>query len=326
MTVNRKRLLLPNTMTRAGWAIAEARDDVEAIAYPPSLPTPEFHALLKDIDGVALALTRYGVPELAASPRMQVVARIGVGFDTVEVPALTARKIPLMTVGIANSVSVAEQAFNLLLHLAKHNVQHDAFVRGGTWREQMTSFPLDFFEKAVLVIGFGRIGTRFVKRALAFEMRVLVYDPYVPAEVICAAGAEPVTDLDIAVAQADFITVHCPKNTETIDMFDAARLSRMKPTAYIVNTARGGIINERALADALAANKIAGAGIDVFEQEPAPTDHPLLRLTNCVVAPHMAGVTKEAMDRMAIAAVNNILSVLDGNPIKENAVNPEVFS
>jgi D-3-phosphoglycerate dehydrogenase len=325
MTVNRKRLLVPNTMAPAGWAIAAARDDVEAIPYLPSMPTPEFHALLKDIDGVALALTRYGEAELAASPRMKVVARIGVGFDTVDVPALTARKIPLMTVGIANSVSVAEQAFNLLLHLAKRNAQHDAFVRAGTWREQMTSFPVDFFGKTMLVVGFGRIGTRFVKRAVAFEMRVSVYDPYVPAEAIRAAGAEPVSNLDAAVVQAEFITVHCPKNAETVNMFDAARLARMKPTAYIVNTARGGIINEEALAEALAANSIAGAGIDVFEKEPAPIAHPLLKAPNCVVAPHMAGVTQESMDRMAVETVNNILSVLDGNPIKENAVNPEVF-
>lgn len=312
-------------MARAGWQIAEGRDDVEAIPYAPSMPTPEFHAALKDIDGVSLALTPYGQPELDASPRMQVVARIGVGFDTVDVPALTAKKIPLMTVGIANSVSVAEQAFSLLFHLAKQNAQHDAFVRGGTWREQMTAFPLDFFEKTVLVVGFGRIGTRFAKRALAFEMRVLVYDPYVPAETIRAAGGEPVSDLDAAVAQADFITVHCPKNSETINLFDATRLARMKPAAYIVNTARGGIVNEKALAEILSAGKIAGAGIDVFEKEPAPIDHPLLKLTNCVVAPHMAGVTKESMDRMAVAAVENILSVLDGRPIKENAVNPEVF-
>jgi D-3-phosphoglycerate dehydrogenase / 2-oxoglutarate reductase len=318
-------LLLPNTMARAGWAVAQARDDVEAIAYAPSMPTPEFHAALNDIDGVSLALTRYGEPELKASPRMRVVARIGVGFDTVDVPALTKRKIPLMTVGIANSPSVAEQAFSLMFHLAKRNADHDAFVRGGTWREQMTAFPVDFLEKAVLVIGFGRIGTRFAKRALAFEMRVLVYDPYVAPETISAAGCEPVRDLDAAVAEADFITVHCPKNAETVNMFDAARLERMKPTAYIVNTARGGIVNEMALAAALISNRIAGAGIDVFEQEPAPLDHPLLKLTNCVVAPHMAGVTAESMDRMAVAAVRNILSVLDGNPIKENAVNPEVF-
>lgn len=325
MSVNKKRLLLPTTMAKAGWEIAKSRDDVDAIPYPPSMPTPEFHALLNDIDGISLALTRYGEPELAVSPRMRVVARIGVGFDTVDVPALTKRKIPLMTVGIANSPSVAEQAFSMLFHLAKRNAQHDAFVRGGTWREQMTMFPLDFLEKTVLIVGFGRIGTRFAKRALAFEMRVLVYDPYLPAQKIKAAGCEPVSDLDAAVAEADFITVHCPKNAETIDLFDARRLARMKPTAFIVNTARGGIVNEKALYDILKANKIAGAGVDVFEKEPAPPDHPLLTLPNIVLAPHMAGVTKESMDRMAVAAVQNILSVLDGQPIKENAVNPEVF-
>lgn len=325
MAVNRKRLMFPKTMARAGWDVAASRDDVEAIPYAPGIPTGEFHGMLHDIDGIALALTPYGGSELAVSPRMRAVARIGVGYDTVDVPALTAKKIPLMTVGIANSPSVAEQAFSLMFHLAKNNASHDAFVRGGTWREQMTAFPLDFMDKTLLIVGFGRIGTRVAKRALAFEMRVLIYDPYVPAASIKAAGGAPVSDLDAAVAQADFITVHCPKNPETINMFDAARLARMKPSAYIVNTARGGIINEQALHDILAANKIAGAGIDVFEKEPAPLDHPFLKLPNVVLAPHMAGVTKESMDRMAVAAVRNILSVLDGQPIRENAVNPEVF-
>jgi D-3-phosphoglycerate dehydrogenase len=326
MSVNRKRLLLPKNMARAGWEIVEGRDDVEGIPYAPSVKPAEFHAMLGEIDGVALALTPYGGPELAASPRMRVVARIGVGFDTVDVPVLTAKKIPLMTVGIANSPSVAEQAFSLMFHLAKRNAIHDAFVRGGTWREQMTAFPLDFLGKTLLIVGFGRIGTRVAKRALAFEMRVLVYDPYLAAADIRAAGCEPVNDLDAAVAEAEFITVHCPKNKETIDLFDAKRLARMKPTAFIVNTARGGIVNEQALHDILAAGKIAGAGVDVFEKEPAPTDHPLLKLSNVVLAPHMAGVTAESMQRMAAAAVNNILSVLDGRPIKENAVNPEVFN
>src|SRR5690606_10975294 len=159
-----------------------------------------------------------------------------------------------------------EQAFSLIFHLAKRNAIHDAFVRGGTWREQMTAFPIDLIDKTLLIVGFGRIGTRVARRALAFEMRVLVYDPYVPAATIRAAGCEPVSDLDAAVGEADFITVHCPKNQETINLFDAKRLARMKPTAFIVNTARGGIVNEQALHDILAAGKIAGAGIDVFEQ------------------------------------------------------------
>jgi D-3-phosphoglycerate dehydrogenase / 2-oxoglutarate reductase len=325
MATNKKKVIAPASMARAGWAILDARDDVEAAPYNPLMPTPEFHEILRDIDGIALALTPFGAPELAAAPKIKVAARIGVGFDTVDIPALTAKRIPLMTVGIANSPSVAEQAFSLMFALAKRNAQHDAGVRAGTWRDQLTTLPADFLDKTMLVVGFGRIGTRTAKRALAFEMRVLVYDPYVPADAVRAAGCEPASNLDAAIAQADFITVHCPKNPETINMFDAARLDRMKPSAYIVNTARGGIINEQALCDVLTANKIAGAGIDVFEREPASVDHPLLKLPNVVVAPHMAGVTRESMDRMAVMTCRNILSVLDGAPNKENAVNPEVF-
>jgi D-3-phosphoglycerate dehydrogenase len=213
-----------------------------------------------------------------------------------------------------------------MMALAKLGVHFHSMVQDGRWAtDRMKRLPVDLVGKTLLIVGFGRIGSRTAKRAVAFDMRVLVYDPYVKADVIRAAGCEPVKDLDAAIAEADFITVHCPKNAETIDMFDAKRLGRMKPTAVIVNTARGGIVNEKALFDVLAAGKIAGAGIDVFEKEPASVDHPLLKLENVVVAPHLAGVTQESMARMGVAAVRNALSVLDGAPIKENAVNPEVF-
>jgi D-3-phosphoglycerate dehydrogenase len=138
-------------------------------------------------------------------------------------------------------------------------------------------------------------------------------------------GYEPVQDLDAAVARADFITIHCPKTPETVGMFNAARLARMKKSAFIVNTARGGIIDEKALHDALSQNRIAGAALDVFDQEPTPQDNPLLSLPNFIAAPHVAGVTREAVDRMAIVAVQNILSVLDGKPIRDNVVNKEVL-
>jgi D-3-phosphoglycerate dehydrogenase len=156
-------------------------------------------------------------------------------------------------------------------------------------------------------------------------MHVLVYDPYVPAATVKAAGYEPVSDLDAAVARADIVCIHCPKSPETIGMFNAARIARMKPTAYIVNTARGGLIDEGALHAALSSGKLAGAGIDVFDKEPTPADNPLIKLPNTIVSAHMAGVTVESMDRMAITTVKNILSVLDGTPNKENAVNKEVF-
>jgi D-3-phosphoglycerate dehydrogenase len=186
--------------------------------------------------------------------------------------------------------------------------------------------PFDLYGKTVLVVGFGRIGTRSAKRCQAMEMNVLVYDPYVQASDIEAAGCERVTDLDAALPRADFVTIHCPKTPETVGMFNAARLQRMKPTAYLVNTARGGIVDEPALHAALTTAKLAGAGLDVFEQEPPPQDNPLLKLPSVIIAPHMAGVTRESLDRMGLQTARNILSALDGKPIRENVINKEVLS
>jgi D-3-phosphoglycerate dehydrogenase len=241
------------------------------------------------------------------------------------VPALTKRGIPLMVVGIANSPSVAEQAMFFMMTLARRGAHLDALVKEGRWPERLKALPCELLGKTALIVGFGRIGTRTAKRCLGMEMTVLVYDPYVPAESVVAAGCEPAADLDAALARADFVTIHCPKTPETLGMFDAARLRRMKPTAYLVNTARGGIIEEAALHAALSSGRLAGAGLDVFALEPAATDNPLFKLPNVVTAPHMAGVTVEAVARMAFVAVRNILSVFDGQPIRENVINQEVL-
>jgi D-3-phosphoglycerate dehydrogenase len=256
---------------------------------------------------------------------MLVVARIGVGYDAVDVPALTKKKIPLMVAGSANSPSVAEQAMFMMMTLAKRGAELNAMVQSNQWAKRMSAVPVDLYGKTVLIVGFGRIGTRTAKRCLAMDMTVLIYDPYVAAAAIKAAGCEPVSDLEAALPRADVVCIHCPKTPETVGMFNAARLARMKPSAYIINTARGGIIDETALHAALSAKKLAGAGIDVFDKEPTPADNPLLKLPNTIVSAHMAGVTVESMDRMAVTTVKNILSVLDGTPNKENAVNKEVF-
>ena len=325
MATNRKRILLPHTMSRAGWQIAESREDIEAVSFRNDIKAEDLPPLLSDVSGIALGATPFGAAALEAAARIEVVARIGVGYDAVDVPALTRRGIPLMIAGIANSVSVAENAMFFMLTLAKRGAAMDALVRENRWWDKFQLLPIDLFEKTVLIVGMGRIGTRIAKRCLAMEMQVLVSDPYVPPSVIRDAGCEPVDDLDAAIPRADFITIHCPKTPETTGLFNADRLGLMKRGAYIVNTARGGLIDERALHAALAAGRLAGAGIDVFDREPAAADHPLLQLPNVVVGPHVAGVTRESVDRMAVAAVRNILSVLDGKPRRENAVNPEVL-
>ena len=213
----------------------------------------------------------------------------------------------------------------MMLMLAKRGAELNALVTDNQWNKRMSTIPVDLYGKTVLVVGFGRIGTRSAKRCQAMEMTVLVYDPYVSAAAIEAAGCEPVTDLEAALPRADFVTIHCPKTPETVGMFNAARLARMKPSAYLVNTARGGIIDEPALHKALTSGKLAGAGLDVYEQEPTPADNPLTKLPNVISAPHMAGVTAESLDRMGRETARNILSALDGKPIRENVINKEVL-
>src|ERR1700678_1828580 len=328
MAANKKKIFITESMSQQGRSLLRERDDIEVVEFPNMISAGDFEAMLKaqaPVHGVALGPTRFGEPELMASKDMQVVTRIGVAYDAFDVPALSRRKIPLMVAGTANSPSVAEQALFMMLTLAKRAVEMHALVKEGKWGTRLGKLPYDLFGKTLLIVGFGRIGTRTAKRCLAMEMNVLVYDPYKPAEEIKAAGCEPVTDLDAALPRADFVSIHCPKTPETVALFDAARLKRMKPTAYLINTARGGLVSEAALYDALVSGRLAGAGLDVFEQEPPPLGHSLFELPNVIVAPHVAGVTREAVDRMSEQTARNILSALDGEPIRQNVINQDVL-
>jgi D-3-phosphoglycerate dehydrogenase len=328
MTTNKKKILVTESMSKPGRALLQERDDIELIEFPNMISAGDFEALLKQqapVHGVALGGTAFGESELEASRDMKVVTRIGVGYDAVDVSALSRRKVPLMVAGTANSPSVAEQALFMMLTLAKRAVEMHGLVKDGAWATRLGKLPYDLFGKTVLIVGFGRIGTRTAKRCLAMEMKVQVFDPYKPAAEIKAAGCEPVSDLDAALPHADFVSIHCPKTPETVGMFDAARLKRMKPSAYLINTARGGIVVESALYDALKSGRLAGAGLDVFEQEPPPAGHSLFELPNIIIAPHVAGVTREAVDRMSEQTARNILSVLDGEPIRLNVINPDVL-
>ena len=322
---NRKKVLIVGWMPPAGIEVLKKRDDVDYEVLPLTEVAGSFHKKLSDANAVTLGGTPYKQAELDVSPVMEVVARLGVGFDQVEVPALSKRKIPLMTTGIANSVSVAEHAMYMLLASARLTRKMDRFVREGTWSQRLTDLPADLAGKSILVVGMGRIGSRTVKRCVAFEMDVYVLDPNVSAADIEKAGAKKVTDLKAILPKVDFVSIHCPRSPETINMFNAEVLACMKPDAFLVNTARGGIVNEEALYAALTAGKLRGAGLDVLEREPPEADHKLFALDNVIFSPHMAGVTKEANDRMAIAVMENILSVFDGKPIVAHCVNKEIY-
>ena len=329
MADNRKTVLIIETMAKAGRSLLEARSDVRLVTFPLTASRADLIAIMQReprIDALVLGAQKIGPEELAACKQLAAIARIGVGYDAIDIPAATKARVPVMTTGIANSPSVAEKALYFMLALAKRGPHMDAMVRENRWWDRLTQMPADLGGKTVLVVGFGRIGSRTVKRCLGFEMNVLVLDPFVDAAKIKAAGAEPVTSLEAALPKADFITLHCPKSPATTGMIGAQQFALMKPTTYVVNTARGGLIDEVALAAALTAKKIAGAGLDVLLEEPPPAQHPLFKLPNVILAPHMAGVTREAFDRMAEQAARNLLSVFDGAPNVDNIVNREAVA
>ncbi len=322
----RKRVLIPQSMSSAGWALIEARPDIDAIEFDDEESADQFRLRLEDVAGIVLGHTHFGKPEIDAAPTLEVVARIGVGFDTVDVAALSARRIPLMMTDTENSVSVAEHMLAFMLALAKKTIEMDAMIRQGQWHERLNRGHVDLYGKTALIIGFGRIGSRTASRCRAMEMRTLVHDTDVPPATIRNAGCVPALDLDEAVRQADFICILCPKTPATTNLFDRARIAKMKPTAFLINGARGGMVDEGALCDALTARKIAGAALDVFDQEPVPADYPLLGAPGFIGAPHVAGLTLEAAARMAETSVSNVLGVLDGKPNLSLMLNREILS
>ena len=286
-------------------------------------------ALLRHLPGVhglvlGLAPMTERVIETARGT-LKVVARRGVGYDNVDVAALTRAGIPLTVVGTANSVSVAEHALHLMLALAKQSHVQDARLRTGGWNDARLVRPVDLAGRRVLVLGLGRIGRLLVSRLRAMEMEVLVHDPFVADADIAATGATAAADWRAALPEIDFLTVNCPKTPDTTGMVGAAELAAMKATAFVVNTARGGIIDEAALYEALRDNAIGGAGIDAFDQEPAAPDNPLFTLDNAIFTPHVAGLTTEAVYRMNVRAARNVVDACDGVLDPEYVVNREVL-
>ena len=298
-------------IARAGVAILEARSGVAVRVVDDGDPAALLDAV-PDATAILVRTTRIGADVIAAAPELLVVSRHGVGYDNVDVAALNARGIPLAIAASANRISVAEHTLAMLLTLAKATLPHDAAVRAGNWaiRNELRAFEI--FGKRLLLVGFGRIGREVATRARAFGMQVAVHDPHVDPAALAEVGCLAAPALDAAIAEADAISLHLPLTEATRHVIDARRLALMKPGAILVNTARGGLLDEAALAAALAAGRLRGAAIDVFADEPPRPGNPLLAAPNALLSPHNAGVTDESMVRMATEAAQNILDVLDG--------------
>lgn len=256
-----------------------------------------------------------------AGQNLEVIGRAGVGTDNIDIEAATRRGIIVVNAPTANTIAAAEQAITLMLALARQVPQAGASLRQGRW-ERKKFIGVEVRNKVLGIIGLGRIGTEVAKRAHGLEMELIAYDPYVSAEHAARYDVQ-FMDLPDLLRQADFITLHTPLTPDTRNLINDETLAMMKPTARLINCARGGLIDEQALLRALDEGRIAGAALDVFSQEPPPADHPLLNHPKVVVTPHLGGSTEEAQTGVALDIAEQVIAVLDGR-LPQFAVNAPI--
>jgi len=292
------------------------------------LPPDELKAIIGDYQALVVrSETRVTREILEAARSLQVVGRAGVGIDNIDVQAATERGVVVVNAPTGNIISAAEHALALMLALSRHIPAADASLKSGKW-ERGKFMGLEVRGKTLGIIGLGQVGSEVARRARGLEMRVIAYDPFVPEERARVLGVDLVP-LEELLRQSDFVTIHTTLTEGTRSLIGEKQLKMMKPTARIINTARGGIIDEAALATALHEGWIAGAAVDVFSKEPV-TDHPLFSAPNIVVTPHLGASTAEAQERVAVDVAHQILDVLAGRParyaVNAPMIDPETYS
>jgi D-3-phosphoglycerate dehydrogenase / 2-oxoglutarate reductase len=242
-----------------------------------------------------------------------VVSRHGVGCDNLPVAALSARGIPVTIVGPVNAISVAEQTISMMLTLCKRVSEYDAAVRSGDWEIRNSLKTAELAGKTLLLLGLGRIGSEVAKRAAAFDMNFLVFDPFLTADQISQAGGQKIDDWQKVLGQVDVLSIHLPLTDKTRNIINAEILAAMKPSAIILNLARVGLVDEAALFTELSGRMSkGGAGLDVYEVEPPSTDNPLFKLSNVSLSPHSAAMTEESARKMGVVSAQNVITGLEG--------------
>jgi glyoxylate reductase len=303
------------------------RDFCEVDLWQDELPPP--HEILQEhvrgVDGILSLLTDRIDGELLdlAGEQLKVISNYAVGFDNIVIPEASARGIPVgNTPGILTDAT-ADCAFALLMSAGRRIVEAANFVRNDLWKTWSPSglLGVDYVGATLGLVGFGRIGRAVAKRAAGFDMNVIYYDPSVSSDPGLKAKS---VDLDTLLSQSDFISLHTPLNHETYHLINAAALKKMKPNVVLVNTSRGGVIEQMALYDALKSGRIFAAGLDVTDPEPLPITHPLFTLENCIIVPHIASASKHTRDVMALLSANNLIAGLKGERLP-HCVNPEVY-
>ncbi|WP_416897335.1 MAG: hydroxyacid dehydrogenase [Minwuia sp.] len=306
-----KRILLIEPMHPAGPDLAAARGGFEVVVAPD--PRPEtLKRLVGDVHAIGVRIAPLRREVLEAAPMLEIVSRHGVGCDNVDVEYLTARGIPVAIAAGANADSVAEHTLMLMLAGTRNLIRQDRAVRSGRFADRDGLVGGDLTGAHALIVGFGRVGQRVARLCRAFGMRVTVADVALDRDLAGSMGCAAVTDFREGLGEADFVCMHLPLNADTRHAMSGAEFARMKTGAVLVNCARGGVVDEMALVDALECGRVACAGIDVFDQEPPPADHPLLGRDDVVLTPHTGAASRGAMREMSRMTFRNILDFYDG--------------
>ena len=322
----KQRVYVTRRVPEAG--LTMVRKGCDAEIWEAETPVPRDILLQKvaDAEGLYCLLTEQ-VDEalLAAAPRLRVVSNYAVGYNNIDVAACTARGIPVGNTPGVLTDTTADFAFALLMSAARRVTEGVTYVRDGRWVTWGPKLLLgvDVYGGTLGVVGFGRIGQAVARRARGFDMRVLAYDPYSVPQGLDPDLAELV-DLDTLLTESDFVSVHVPLTAETERFIGTTEFAKMKPSAILINTARGPVVDPDALLTALQKGRIAGAALDVTEPEPLPQDHPLVTLPNCIVTPHIASASVATRNKMAVIAAENLLAGLEGSRLP-HCVNPEVY-
>jgi lactate dehydrogenase-like 2-hydroxyacid dehydrogenase len=319
------KVFATHSLFDAARQILQETCEVEYWAKPERPPREEVMRRVKDKEGLVCLLTEKINEEfLRAAPKLRIAANVAVGFDNIDVAACTKRGVAASNTPGVLDETTADFAWTLLMAVARRLSEGEALARSGNWKnwdlDQLVG--TDVWGKALGIVGFGRIGRAVARRASGFQMKVIYTDAMrAPADVEKALNAE-FRDMNSLLAESDFISLHVPLLPETRGLFDAPKFYRMKPTAFLINTSRGAVVDEAALVAALEGGKIAGAGLDVYENE--PFIHPGLKRTNVVLAPHIASASLETRTKMACIAAENVVAFFTGQR-PPNMLNPEVL-
>jgi D-3-phosphoglycerate dehydrogenase/(S)-sulfolactate dehydrogenase len=284
------------------------------VVYDADLWKKDLARELVDADALVVRnQTRVTREMIRGASRLKVIGRLGVGLDNIDLAAAREAGIPVVYARNANAISVAEYVFAAMLTFARRLEEATAHVKGGGWNRRLYT-RMELYGKTLGLIGTGEIGTRLAHRAQAFGMKILGYDPFIPPyEVACTEFGVQLTDLETVLSRADFVSLHVPLNSATRNLINRETLALMKPSAYLINTSRGGVVNEDDLYHALKEGRISGAALDVLVQEP-PQDSPLFKLDNVILTPHIAGLTEEAQVKTSVLVAQEVVKILRGEP------------